>query len=95
MLILLTILFPDTSGMEVNTESIRDYVEEQLALGPRVPGSNSSLAFKSWIYDTVPDGWEIITQNFTYREVELRNYLITVNTSFIPEYIIAAHYVRP
>lgn len=78
---------------EVNVDNIHNYMQAQVDLGPRIPGSAGSLAFKSWLFSVVPESWNIEIQNFTYEGVELRNYFIFHdNLDFFPEYLIGAHY---
>ncbi len=75
----------------INEDDILKYVNEQLELGPRIPGTAGSDAFNTWIHSKVAEPWFIYTQNFTYKEVELRNYVIST-TDELPPYLIAAHY---
>ncbi|MCY3412512.1 MAG: M28 family peptidase [Candidatus Heimdallarchaeota archaeon] len=74
----------------IDQQAITTFIQEQLLLGPRVPGSQASLDFKEWIHDKVQDPWIIETQNFTHKGIELRNYFI--HTASTPSLLIAAHY---
>ncbi|MCE7737277.1 MAG: M28 family peptidase [Candidatus Heimdallarchaeota archaeon] len=80
----------------INSASIRNYLQDQIDLGPRIPGTQASLDFSTWLHDTVNSTkWQITTQNYTISDIELRNYWITKAGEPItdyPEYIIGAHY---
>lgn len=80
----------------INAISIRSYLQDQINLGPRIPGTQASLDFSTWLHDTVnPSKWQITIQNYSISGIELRNFWITkagvINTEY-PEYIIGAHY---
>ncbi len=76
----------------VNFGEIRETMQAQIDMGPRIPGSEASLLFKDWILDKTSDTWEVNMQNFTYLEMELRNYYITKIGADIPEILFGAHY---
>lgn len=73
------------------------YLVDQCDFGPRPPGSDNLSLCRSMIADTFESfGWEVTFQNFTYKEVECVNIVVTwssVNNSSI---ILGAHYdTRP
>ncbi|MFV2016192.1 MAG: M28 family peptidase, partial [Candidatus Heimdallarchaeota archaeon] len=80
----------------INSIIIRKYMQDQIDMGPRVPGTQASLDFSTWLYDTVDSTkWQITTQNYTIDDIELRNFWITKAGSpsnVYPKYIIGAHY---
>ena len=82
------------SGSSINVSNIEDLIIEQLLLGPRIPGSNGSKEFNLWVKDKIPStlGWKLETQNFSYDDVELRNYWISTHNGITPDIIIGAHY---
>lgn len=80
----------DNSPVHINV--IEEHMQVQIDMGPRIPGSEESLLFKDWILEKSDDVWEVNMQNFTYLEIELRNYYITKIDGGIPEILIGAHY---
>jgi hypothetical protein len=69
-------------------------MQEQIDLGPRIPGSQASLDFEIWVHEEVDSSiWNVTTQRYVYRDANLRNFWITdASSSEFPEYIIGAHY---
>ncbi|MHA2170442.1 MAG: M28 family peptidase [Candidatus Kariarchaeaceae archaeon] len=80
------------SSSPIRSPQIDLLVTEQLALGPRIPGSPGSLAFKEWVITKLPNQWHMQQQNFTYFGVELRNFWITSHPESYPRIIVGAHY---
>jgi hypothetical protein len=97
--IILTIAFPPTQDSlredtPIDKSNIRRLMQDQIDMGPRIPGTQASLDFSTWLHNEVASSiWNVTTQNFIYRDVELRNFWITsANHDVFPEYIIGAHY---
>ncbi len=82
--------FGTSSNNPINSQNLLKLVEEQLDLGYRIPGSEASLKFKSWIISKINDPWNIKIQNFTYNSVNLYNYVIYKNINY--SILIGAHY---
>lgn len=77
----------------ISPDNIYTLIEEQLALGPRIPGSEGSLAFKDWITGKISSPWKIQNQTFMHKEVELNNYIITSESQDeLPPILLAAHF---
>ncbi|MDH5403311.1 MAG: M28 family peptidase [Candidatus Heimdallarchaeota archaeon] len=76
---------------DISKEHIHQLLQDQIDMGPRLPGSDSSLQFMSWLQEVIPQPWNIEIQAFIYLGVELRNYWITIPNSS-PTYVIGAHY---
>jgi len=76
-----------------------DMVEQQLAFGTRIPGSEASLSAGDWIISQLEEnGWEVEEQVFDYHGVLLRN--ITGKWEPMPDsrdpILLGAHYdTRP
>lgn len=84
------------SESPINKASIRSHMQAQIDLGPRIPGTQASLDFSTWLHGTVNStNWQIFNQDYQLHGVDLRNYWITKagssDTSY-PEYIFGAHY---
>lgn len=75
----------------IDEDNILGLVQEQLDLGPRIPGSEGSLAFKDWIQVKVQSPWIVQIQAFEFKGIELRNYIIKSSNS-TPSVLIGAHY---
>ncbi|OLS26335.1 MAG: Aminopeptidase YwaD precursor [Candidatus Heimdallarchaeota archaeon LC_2] len=101
-LILLLILNTSitSSNASVRIESpidpvkIRQLMQDQIDMGPRVPGTQASLDFQTWLIEIIDTTvWEINTHSFDYNGIELRNYwIVGAGASDYPNYIIGAHY---
>ena len=80
----------------VNISRIQQFVETQVNFEPRVPGSNASKAFGNWFASFVAStkSWQLTIQNFTYKEVNVSNYIVTHKnlSSTVPAYLVGAHY---
>lgn len=77
----------------ISPDNIYTLIEEQLALGPRIPGSEGSVAFKDWITDKISSPWQIRNQTFVHNEIELNNYIITSEfQDELPPILLAAHF---
>ena len=74
------------------------YVEEQMAFGPRIPGSEESRKTAAWVVEQLESiGWETEIQHFNYRGTALIN--IIAKSEGVSEnrpILIGAHYdTRP
>ncbi len=80
-----------------------EYIEWQMNLGPRTPGSNASKQFGELVRSFAQNSssWQLSTQTFMYKNTTLTNYLITKssfgqsfveNGNYIPKVVIGAHF---
>ena len=76
-----------------SSDCIQTYMQQQIDMGPRIPGTNASLAFQDWIFSKVANYPDYSIKNYTstYKGVELRNFLISSGDS-MPPYLFGAHY---
>jgi len=72
-------------------------VEQQLAFGPRIPGTEASAQAVDWIEDALAaQRWETSVVDTTYRGVELRNVTGKRGSSAAGPIVIGTHYdTRP
>ena len=72
-------------------------VEEQMAFGPRYPGSAGHLAVQGWIASSLSDaGWQVDRQDFTFGGIALRNIVGDLETDGSGLVVLGAHYdTRP
>ena len=68
-------------------------VEEQLAMGPRYPGSDGHAAMQTWLAAELAElGWGSRTDAFTYRGTPLANITAVREPAPGPLILIGAHY---
>ncbi len=80
-----------------NGTNAYQYLINQCDFGPRPPGSENLSLCRSMISEIFESaGWTVSFQNFTYREVECVNIIVTWESSQNSPLIIGAHYdTRP
>ena len=80
-----------------NGTSAFQYLVDQCDFGPRPPGSENLSQSRVMISETFADaGWNVTFQNFTYKEVECVNIIVTWASSQTSSVILGAHYdTRP
>jgi len=73
------------------------YLIDQCNFGPRPPGSENLSLCRAMISETFDAaGWNVILQNFTYKEVECVNIIARWNSQNNSPIILGAHYdTRP
>ena len=68
------------------------YIERQIELGPRIPGSASSVAMRGFIKKEMElSGWIVENQNFTFDQENLTN-VIAKSSNSPPKIIFGTHY---
>ncbi len=78
---------------EFDGEKAFSKVEDQMAFGPRWPGSSGHREVGDYIIRELKDlGWQVEEQSFTYRDVIGRNIIAKVNQDRGPVIIVGAHY---
>ncbi len=72
-------------------------MQEQVALGPRVPGSAAHDQIQRWIEDGLDQsGWRVGRQDFVFADVPLRNVVGHLEGAGGPLIVLGAHYdTRP
>ena len=81
-----------------NADSTYAYIVEQLAFGPRYPGSAGHADLQSWIISKMENfGAEVITQEFTAsfkdkKNVPSKNIMAQINPQYAKRILLAAHY---
>jgi len=83
---------------DFNPVQAMSFVEQQLAFGPRIPGTEGHAETANWIEATVADyGWSVRRQSFQYRGTTITNIIASSSTSSTdPVLILGAHYdTRP
>lgn len=80
-----------------NGTNAYQYLVDQCDFGPRPPGSENLSQCRTMISETFEAaGWTVTFQNFTYREVECVNIIVTWASSLSSPVILGAHYdTRP
>jgi glutaminyl-peptide cyclotransferase len=69
------------------------HVVDQLALGPRITGTDGSRAAGDYIATHLRDhGWTVEFQPFVYQDTEARNIIARANVERGPIIILGAHY---
>ena len=69
------------------------YLDAQMALGPRWPGSPGHLELRDYISDTLMDmGWAVEPQLFDYKGFEAMNIIAKANEGVGEIIILGAHY---
>lgn len=70
-----------------------EYLLDQMALGPRFPGSEGHLAVRQYIDDTLSSqGWRVELQRFDYQGFPAVNIIGRQNEGRGPVIILGAHY---
>jgi hypothetical protein len=74
-----------------------DLVAQQLAFGPRIPGSEGSRLAADWIDGQLTEsGWDVKAEDFTYNGIQLRNLIGMSGPPGGPVVVVGAHYdTRP
>jgi hypothetical protein len=82
---------------EFDASAALSMVEEQMAFGPRYPGSAGHLAVQDWIESSLSDsGWQVELQDFTFDGVALRNIVGDLESDGGGLVVLGAHYdTRP
>jgi glutaminyl-peptide cyclotransferase len=81
------------ASISFDRTSAMGFVEEQMAFGPRIPGSGASKQAGDWIISSLADaGWTSATQTFDYRGVRLRNITAHQGATDGPLILLGAHY---
>jgi glutaminyl-peptide cyclotransferase len=74
-------------------QSAMGFVGQQMAFGPRVPGSGASVQAADWIISKLDEfGWASTAETFDYRGVQLRNILGSRGSGDAPLVLLGAHY---
>ena len=69
-----------------------NYIENQVAIGPRIPGSENSQVFQQFLTSELSTlGWIVEKQGFSYGGKNLTN-IIAKNSDEPPTVILATHY---
>lgn len=69
------------------------YLEDQMAFGPRWPGSEGHAQLRSYIISTVSElGWSVEPQLFDYQGFEAMNIIAKANEGVGDVIILGAHY---
>jgi Zn-dependent M28 family amino/carboxypeptidase len=103
VVLLFTISISSISPLQIshvpsfNGTNAYQYLVEQSNFGPRPPGSENLSLTRAMISETFEAaGWNVTFQNFTYREVECVNIVVSWVSSQSPTVILGAHYdTRP
>jgi len=82
---------------EFDPSSALSLVEDQMAFGPRYPGSAGHLAIQGWIESSLSDaGWRVDRLDFTFDGTSLRNIVGDLESDGGGLVILGAHYdTRP
>jgi len=85
------------SELEFDGDSAFSYLEAQCDFGTRPPGSENLTQCRGYIVDILRSfGWDVILQNFTYRDVDCANIVAHDSVSQNVSIILGAHYdTRP
>jgi hypothetical protein len=84
---------PLPSAPEFDGANAFTYLEAQMALGPRWPGSPGHLQLRHYIQDTlVQSGWAVTEQSFDYQGFTAVNLIAKANEGQGPVIILGAHY---
>jgi len=80
-------------GLDFDGESAFDFLEEQMAFGPRYPGSPGHAAVGDYIVRELETlGWNVEVQPVPYQGVQGRNVIGRANQGTGPVIIVGAHY---
>lgn len=74
-----------------------ELVAQQVAFGPRIPGTPAHQRAGEWIEEHLRKaGWQVKVQSFSYRGIELRNFIARGGPNEEPALVLGAHYdTRP
>ena len=79
--------------LEFDGDSAYAFLEAQMALGPRWPGSPGHLELRDYIRSTLTDmGWSLETEEFDYRGFAAMNIVAKANQGVGDIIILGAHY---
>tara|TARA_B100000989_G_scaffold103115_1_gene75470 strand:+ start:12146 stop:13348 length:1203 start_codon:yes stop_codon:yes gene_type:complete len=78
-------------GLLFDGSLANESVQFQTSLGPRIPGSNSSLELRNYLKSNL-SGWEITESNHQINGMNLTNVFATWNAGKGNEVFLAAHY---
>ncbi len=87
-----------SEDVQFNGQSALLLVEEQMAFGPRIPGSEASRKTALWIVEQLEAiGWETEIQHFSYRGIPLMNIIArSEGANESKPILLGAHYdTRP
>jgi glutaminyl-peptide cyclotransferase len=79
-------------------ESAFQLAQEQMAFGPRIPGTDNHRAAGDWILSQLSEfGWIVEEQEFIYQDVKIRNLIgMSSKNPAKPPILLGAHYdTRP
>ena len=80
-------------GLTFDGEHAFTYLEDQMAFGPRYPGSPGHTAVGDYIIQQLEAlGWEVEVQSVPYQGIEGRNIVGRANQGIGPVLIVGAHY---
>lgn len=83
----------DDQGLTFDGENAFTYLEDQMAFGPRYPGSPSHTAVGDYIVRQLETlGWDVEVQPVPYQGIEGRNVIGRANQGAGPVVIVGAHY---
>lgn len=83
----------DGQGLTFDGENAFTYLEDQMAFGPRYPGSPGHTAVGDYIVQQLETlGWEVEVQPVPYQGIEGRNIIGRANQGVGPVVIVGAHY---
>ena len=95
IIILISILLfgcVQSKPISFNGSNAINYIEKQIEFGPRIPGSDSSIAVEELIKSELESsGWIVENQNFIFDHVALTN-IIAKSSYSPPEIILGTHY---
>jgi hypothetical protein len=88
---------PVEAPREFDSSSALSLVEEQMAFGPRFPGSAGHLDAQDWIESRLRDaGWQVERQEFAFDDIALRNIVGDLESDGGGLFVLGAHYdTRP
>jgi len=85
--------FDEPGPVNFDGASAYEHVLAQMAFGPRITGTEGSLAVGDYMAAELMDvGWEVEFQPFVYQGVEARNLIARANVGKGPIVILGAHY---
>lgn len=83
----------DGQGLTFDGENAFTYLEDQMAFGPRYPGSPGHVAAGDYIVQQLENlGWDVEVQPVLYQGVQGRNVIGRANQGAGPVIILGAHY---
>jgi hypothetical protein len=86
-------LTPTAAPLEFDGERALRYLKEQMAFGPRWPGSEGHTAVRAYIRERLQaSGWSVATQDFSYQGLDGQNVIARANEGKGGVVILGAHY---